>query len=123
MRINYEGQSYDFEMTDLTVKQAIKIEKYLGCPIAEFSDRLFPQAAEGEPPKNPDMAAMQCLGWLILHGGRDVPIEDTDFKVKALFEAVADAMAAQQKTAEAEVPTAAASANGAAPEAGLLTVP
>jgi hypothetical protein len=121
MRIDYEGQSYEFDMDDITVKQAIKIEKHLGCPFAEFGERL--SAEEG---KIPDLMAVQCLGWLILHGGRDVPIEDTDFKVTALSQALGDAMEKATAAEEAAAgPTVAAglSGDGAAVMAGPLTVP
>ena len=129
MRIDYEGQSYDFDMADITVKQAIKIEKHLGCPVAEFGSRLFP---EGEN-RNPDMLALQCLGWLILHGGRGIPIEDTDFSVTRLFAALSAAAVAEKDAADSAadaaaanpVPTVAAdpSANGAMTAAGPLSVP
>lgn len=128
MRITYEGESYDFDMTDITVKQAIKIEKYLGCPISEFGSRLSPPHVEGEDDKPPDLMAMQCLGWLILHEGKGVPIEDTDFKVKALFDAFGAAAAAEHAADSAgdkPVPTVAAPAsNGQAPDVAVpLTVP
>lgn len=124
MRIEYEGQFYEFDWSDITIKQAIKIEKHLGCPIAEFGERL--STAEG---KDPDMLAVQCFGWLILHGGQGVPIEDTDFRVGALTEAVAAATLAEQAAAESAaampVPTGTAdpSANGAGAMGEPLTVP
>ena len=128
MRIDYKGESYEFDMADISVRQAIKIEKHLGCPIAEFGERIYP--SDG---KDPDMLAMQCLGWLILHGGQGVPIEDTDFSVRALTSAIGDAVMAEQAAAKAAaesaaarpVPTVAAdpSANGDAVMAGPLTVP
>jgi hypothetical protein len=125
MRIDYEGESYDFDMADITVKQGIKIEKYLGCPIAEFGERLYP--SDG---KSSDLMAVQCLGWLILHGGRGVPIEDTDFPVKKLMTAVGQAGAAAQDARQAAesaeagpVPTAAGPAsNGHMPAADAAAV-
>lgn len=119
MRIEYEGETYDFEFDDITVKQAIKIEKFLGCPIAEFGSKLQP--TDG----NPDMQAMQVLGWLILHGGRGIPIEDTDFKLRVLVNAVAAASAAESEPEEvpAADPTADAgpSPNGSGTLEGQLT--
>ena len=96
MRIEYDGDVYDFEMSDISIRQAIKIEKHLGCSITEFGDRLQP----GDD-KPPDMLAIQCLGWLILHDGRGVPIEDTDFSVMKLMQAFAVAAAAEREAAEA----------------------
>jgi hypothetical protein len=129
MRINYEGESYEFDMADISIKQAIKIERHLGCPIAEFGERLYPS----EQGKSPDMMALQCLGWLILHGGKGVPIDDTDFSVGALTKAIGDATIAEQAAEKAvaessaarPVPTVAAdpSANGAPAAGEPLTVP
>ena len=121
MRIEYDGEAYDFDMADITVKQAIKIEKHLGCPITEFGDRLQP----GED-KPPDMMAIQCLGWLILHDGRGVPIEDTDFSVMRLMQAFSASAATEQEAEDAAVvPTVAGdpAANGHAAAAVPLTVP
>jgi hypothetical protein len=113
MRITYEGAVYDFDMADVTVKQGIKIEKHMGCPFTDWGDALA---------KGSDLRAIQCLGWLILHGGRDVPIEDTDFKMKALSEAFA-AAAEVEAAAEAAAnpvagPTVPAAANGRLSEEG-----
>lgn len=118
MRIEYEGESYDFDMSDITVRQAIKIEKHLGCPVAEFGDRLQPKDG------NPDMQALQVLGWLILHGGRGVPIEEADFKVQAFVRAIAAATAAENPEGEAApdpTPAADPSPNGAGTLEGQLT--
>lgn len=111
MRIEYEGQFYYFDMADITIKQAIKIEKHLGYPITEFGSRL--DTSDG---KSPDMAAVQCLGWLILYGGQGIPIEDTDFRVAALTAAVNDAM-----IREAKGQSAADSAPAAAPDPTVTT--
>ena len=113
MIITYEGQNYQFDMDDITVKQALKVEKYMGCPFAEWGKRL--QGGE-------DMRARQALGWLILHPGGDVAIEDTDFKLVRLGEAL-DAAFAAEAAAQAPdgepVPTAAVS-NGQTPAESSL---
>jgi hypothetical protein len=93
MIIEYEGKSYDFDFEEITVKQAIKIEKHTGMPLSKFTDA----AAEGV-----DMVALQAVGWLILHGGRDVPIEDCDFKVMKLGEAFAKAAAEEEAAQKAQ---------------------
>ena len=103
MIIDYDGQQYTFDLDDVTVKQALKIEKFMGCSFTEWGKRL--QGGE-------DMRARQALGWLILHGGADVPVEETDFKLVKLGEALDAAHAAEAAKAEAEagpVPTAAVS--------------
>lgn len=112
MIITYDGTGYPFDLDDVTVKQAIKIEKFMGCSFAEWGKRL--QAGE-------DMAARQALGWVILAGGDlAVPIEDTDFKLVALGNALDEAFAAEaaKEAAANPVPTVAAVAsNGHAPAA------
>lgn len=103
MIIEYEGQRYPFDMDDITVKQALKIEQYMGCSFAEWGKKL--QAGE-------DMRARQVLGWLILaRGDLGTPIDDTDFKLVKLGEALDAAFAAEEaKAAGGEpVPTVAAS--------------
>jgi hypothetical protein len=111
--IKYDGQEYPFDLDDATVKQALKIEKFMGCSFAEWGERL---QAGG------DLRARQALGWLILHPDGAVPVEDTDFKLVALGNALDEAFAAQaaqaaeKEAAAAPVPTAAAS-TGQAPEA------
>lgn len=108
MIITYDGRDYPFDLDDVTVKQAMAIEKFMGCNFAEWGKRL--QSGE-------DMAARQALGWVILTGGdRSIPIEDTDFKLVALGNALDKAFAAEAaKTVEAEQaagPTAAVTVNG-----------
>ena len=111
MIISYDGGQYPFTLDDVTVKQALKIEKYMGCSFAEWGKRL--QAGE-------DMRARQVLGWLILHPDGGVPIEDTDFKLVALGNALDEAFRAEQAASgEGEpVPTVVAS-NGHSPGSSL----
>jgi hypothetical protein len=107
--INYDGQQYPFDMDDITVKQALKIEKFMGCSFAEWGKRL--QAGD-------DLPARQALGWLILHPDGAVPVGDTDFKLVALGNALDEAFQAEAPEAE-PVPTVAAASNGHAPAAAL----
>jgi hypothetical protein len=109
--IHYDGGDYPFDLDDVTVKQAIKIEKYMGCPFAEWGKRL--QAGE-------DMAARQTLGWFILTGGDlATGIEDVDFQLIKLAKALDEAFTAEaEKEAARPVPTvAAAASNGQTPAA------
>ena len=108
MIISYDGQQYSFDLDDVTVKQALKIEKYMGCSFAEWGKRL----TAGE-----DMSARQALGWLILHPDGGVPIEDTDFKLGALGKAIEDAFAREAEAAGGAEPdpTAAVISNGQIP--------
>ena len=110
MIINYDGQQYPFDMDDITVQQALKIEKYMDCSFAEWGKRLQP-GEDPEKPRGLDLKAVQVLGWLILHPDGGVAIEDTDFKLARLDEALAAAFKAEEAPgAEAEpVPTDAVS--------------
>lgn len=105
MIITYEGTSYEFDLDDLTVKQAIKIEQHMDGPLEAFEKGI----ATGS------LAAYQALGWLILHGGdMGTLIADVDFKIAKLskaFEAAALAEAEAAKAAAGPDPTAAAAAS------------
>lgn len=106
MILNYDGQRYEWDIDDMTVDQALAIEKFMGCSYDEWGKRL--QQGTG------DMRAVKALGWLILHPGGDVPIEDANFKVNKLRKALEDAVAAElaaaaEAVANEPVPTGAAS--------------
>lgn len=104
MVIDYEGQKYTFDMAEVTVKQAIKIEKHTGMAFADWGEAVA---------KGADLKAVQAIGWLVLHGGRDVPIEDCDFKLMKLGEAFAAAAAADEAAAKAAEDPTSGAANGA----------
>jgi hypothetical protein len=109
--IKYDGQEYPFDMDDITVQQALAIEKYMGGSFAEWGKKL----QEGG-----DLRARQVLGWLILHpehDGQDLSvlvkaIGDTNFKMVRLGDAIDEAFtaeAAKQEQDAGPVPTVAAS--------------
>jgi hypothetical protein len=107
--IEYEGKSYEVDIDDFDVNQALKIEKHLDGPMLEWEQGLATGRA----------ICVQVLAWLILHGGDlDVPIASVNFKypklMKAFNTAAAAEMAAEAAKAEAERPTVAAS-NGRKP--------
>jgi hypothetical protein len=108
--ITYDGQQYQWDLDDVTVKQALKIEKFMGCSFAEWGEKLQ---------RGGDMRATQALGWLILHPDGGVPVEDTDFKLVALGHALDEAFAAEaaKQAPETPVPTAAVASNGRKPKA------
>ena len=58
MIIEYEGQRYPFDFADITVKQAIRLEKYTGMPFGEWGKAV----ATGS-----SLLALQAVGWLVLH--------------------------------------------------------
>lgn len=113
MIIEYEGESYPFDFGEITIKQAMKIERHAGMPFKDWGKKV----AEGG-----DLKAMQAVGWLILFGGRDTPIEDCDFKLARLGEAFANAALTEQeaaKAAEAAQPGPTAAAISSAPREPL----
>lgn len=111
MIIDYEGTAYEFDLEDLTVKQAIKIEKHIGGPLEQFEKGIG----------TGDLTCYQALGWLILCGGDQTPIADTDFKIAKLsraFEAAALAEAQVQERLKADEPDPTASGAAAAASNG-----
>ena len=107
MIIKYDGQEYPFDFDEVSVKQGIKIEAFMGCSFDEWGRKL--QAG--------DLKARQALGWVILHGGDlSVPVEDTDFKMVALGQALADAFGDETPADDEPVPTGAVASNGLGPE-------
>jgi len=91
--IEYEGQRYPFDYAGITIKQAMKIEKFTGRPFGEWGKAL---SAGG------DLGAVQAVGWLVLTGGdMSVQIEDCDFKLAAFGEALTLASAAEEAAEEA----------------------
>lgn len=115
MIIRYDGGEYPFDFDDISVQQAMAIEKYMGCSFDEWGKKL----REGG-----NLRARQVLGWLVLHPEHDdgrspealvQAIGATNFKMVKLGMALDDAYAAEEAAVaarEAEagpVPTAAAS--------------
>src|SRR5258708_27783964 len=85
MIIEYEGEGYEFDFDDITVKQAMKIEKHTGVKLTDWGDRL---EAGG------DMLSLQALGWLVLFCGAGA-VHDAQFKLLKTRDAVAAALTAQ----------------------------
>jgi hypothetical protein len=107
------------------MKQGLMIEKFMGCSFTEWGEKLL---SGGQ-----DLRTRQALGWVILcKGDLAVPIEDTDFKMGVLGNAIdkaVRALEAEMKAAEGgeaePVPTAAVASNGHVPAvpAGELSLP
>lgn len=113
MIIDYEGTAYEFDLDELTVKQALKIEKHMGGPLADFEKGI----GEGS------LAAYQALGWLILCGGDQTPIADVDFKIGPLSRAFEKAAAEEAARAEAQAAADPTSGGPAAASNGQLSEP
>ena len=95
MIIDYEGREYPFDLEDLTIKQALKIEKHIGGTMGDFTAGLTDTIRAD---------CYQALGWLIFHGGDQTPIADVDFKFGKLsraFMVAAGKEAAEEAAAKA----------------------
>lgn len=112
MIISYDGQDYPFDMDDVGIRAALAIERFMGCSFDEWGKKL--QAGE--------VKSRQALGWLILHPDSrgSLPelvqaIEDTDFKMVKLGQALE---AAYEAEAEAAAGAEAGPTGGAADSNG-----
>jgi hypothetical protein len=117
--IDYEGRQYPFDMDDMDIKQALKIEKHIGGTMGDFTDGLIESVRAD---------CYQALGWLIFHGGDQTPIADVNFKFGKLSRAFGEAAekeakaeaAAKEAAGEPPDPTA-SNGSGPTPLASSLT--
>src|SRR5258708_11038875 len=117
MIIEYEGERYEVDFDDITVKQAMKVEKHTGVKLTDWGDRL---EAGG------DMLSLQALGWLVLFC-RAGAVDEADFKLVKLgnaFAAASTPQAAAEQPAAGPVPTVAVPAfHGPDPEPDAAAPP
>ena len=94
MKIVYEGETLDFDLDQITVRQAMYLKTKLGLTLLGLDQGL----ASGDPD------ALLAIYWLIrTHAeGKTVDIDTLDFKVVALANAVQEAVEAEQKAQEEE---------------------
>ena len=97
MIIDYEGRQYPFDMDDMDIRQALKIEKHIGGTIGDFTNGLMETIRAD---------CYQALGWLIFTGGDSTPIADVNFKFGKLSKAFGEA-ADREAAAEAAAKAAA----------------
>lgn len=91
MKIEYEGQVYDYDLDDLDVEQALRIEKHIGGTLLDWQNGLGTASTP----------AVQALGWIILHDADlSMPISSVNFKPVKLARAYGEA--AEREAAEAE---------------------
>jgi hypothetical protein len=92
MNFEFEGQAYSFDIDDLTVRQAEKIEAYIGGTLMDFQIGLSTVSVKCE----------EALYWFVsTRGNVDVPISFPDLKVAKWSRVVSDAQAAETAAAEA----------------------
>lgn len=95
MKIVYEGETLDFNLDDITVREAMYLKMKLGLTLLGLDQGL----ANGDPD------ALLAIYWLIRkhsNGGKPVDIDELDFKVVALANAVQEAVEAEAKALEDE---------------------
>ena len=89
MKICYEGEELDFDLEKITVRQAMLLQSKLGLTLLSLDQGL----AQGDP------QAMLAVFWLMkTHSGQKVDIDDLDFKVVKLANAIQEAVDAEEKT-------------------------
>jgi hypothetical protein len=95
--IDFEGRRYEFDLDDVGVRQAEKIEAHVGGPLMDFQMGLATASVK----------SLQALYWFITTSGNvDVPIATMDFHVIKFSRVASDAMAAAEAATEAAEPAA-----------------
>lgn len=75
MKIEYDGQVYDYDYENLLVSRALKIEEHIGGTLADYEEGL----------SNGRAVCFQALGWLLFHDGNPkTPIGSVEFPVVKL---------------------------------------
>ena len=99
MKIEYEGETLEFDLEEITLQQATVMYKQLGLTLLKLDTGLI----EG----NPD--ALRAVYWLIrTQQGDKVDINEVDFKIVKLSNAIQTAVdkenAEKEATKEADGP-------------------
>jgi hypothetical protein len=92
MKVDYEGEVLEFDLEKITVRQAMMLKQKLGLTLLGLDEGL----ATGDP------AAMLAVYWLMrtLNGDK-VDIDDLDFKVVVLANAIQEAVEKEEAAAKA----------------------
>lgn len=93
MKIDYEGESLEFDLENITVRQAMAIKMKTGLTLMGLDQGL----AVGDPD------ALLAIYWLMRTQaeGKPVDMDNLDFKVVKLANAVQAAVEAEQASEEA----------------------
>jgi hypothetical protein len=101
MKVHYEDQVLNFDLEDIDVQQATVLKRKLGLTLLSLDTGL----TEGDPD------ALRAVYWLMLtQSGQRVDIDDVNFKIVKLANAIQDAV--EKEAAEKE----ASEEEGAAPK-------
>lgn len=88
MKVDYQGQVYDLDLENITLKQAMAIQGYCGMSIK----KLFAQFSglDEDADDTPEMfMALGALYWLMQNqAGNVFPIADADFPIEPFTEAL-----------------------------------
>jgi hypothetical protein len=88
MKIEYEGETLEFDLEEVTVSQATVLKRRLGLTLLSLDQGLM----DGDPD------ALRAVMWLIqTQAGKKVDIDELDFKIVKLANAI---QAAVEKDAE-----------------------
>jgi hypothetical protein len=88
MKIDYEGETYDFDLEEITLAQATYLHKHLGLTLQGLDLGL----AQGHPD------ALRAVWWLIqAQAGKKTNIDNLDFKIVKLSNAVQAAYEAENE--------------------------
>ena len=103
MKIEYDGQVYEFDDQDITLKQAMVVQLHTGLSIAAWQNAL--NVEDGHDPGPEWLKSVQCLYWLVMaQNDVTVPIADADFKVARFLAAYGGAAAAEADAKPPEEP-------------------
>lgn len=94
MKIQYEGEELEFDLSEVTLGQATYLKRHLGLTLMGLDQGL----GEGDPD------ALRGVWWLIQdQSGKKCNIDSVDFKIVKLSNAIQDAVEAE-RGAEEEAP-------------------
>ncbi len=93
MKIDYDGQVYEFDSGNIDLQQGMVIQLHTGMSIAGWENSL--NVSEDKPPGPEWLKAVQSLFWAVLaQNGVTMPIADANPKIGKFLAAYGAAMAA-----------------------------
>jgi hypothetical protein len=99
MDVEYEGNSYTFDLDEITVQQAMVIKAQCGLTLSTMQKAI----GEGDPD------GLRAMFWLMMvQSGRQADIARVDFKILKFAQAIREAGEQQEKTMADEARAAAA---------------
>lgn len=119
MKVEFDGRTWQLDVSDINLKPAMVIEAFVGRPLGEWADSLTTEydgdgAVTRDPSREPGfLRSVAAMYWLMLaqNGevkftptGADPGIADVDFPLGAFSQAVGDAMLADAAALAAQEP-------------------